>query len=88
MITMNQLPEIAGMLGAILTTACWVPQAVHTIRTRETAGLSLAMYVTFLIGLVLWLIYAISIMSWPLILSNIATGALALIILVLKIRHG
>lgn len=82
------LPEIAGMLGAILTTACWVPQAVHTIRTRDTAGLSLAMYATLIAGLVLWLIYAISIMSWPLILSNIATGALALVILVLKIRHG
>ncbi|MGL4496809.1 MAG: SemiSWEET family sugar transporter [Beijerinckiaceae bacterium] len=82
------LPEIAGMLAAILTTACWVPQAVHTIRTRDTAGLSLWMYVTLLIGLVLWLIYAISIVSWPLILSNIATGALALIILILKIRHG
>lgn len=86
--TAMPLPEIAGMLGAILTTACWVPQAVHTIRTRDTAGLSLAMYTTFIAGLALWLIYAISIMSWPLILSNIATGVLALIILVLKIRHG
>lgn len=86
--TMTQLPEIAGMLGAILTTACWVPQAVQTIRTKDTAGLSLAMYVTLLVGLALWLIYAVSIMSWPLILSNIATGALAFIILVLKIRHG
>lgn len=82
------LPELAGMLGAILTTACWVPQAVHTIRTRDTAGLSLTMYATLIAGLALWLIYAVAIMSWPLILSNIATGALALIILVLKIRHG
>ncbi|MGL4323606.1 MAG: SemiSWEET family sugar transporter [Beijerinckiaceae bacterium] len=86
--TMAQLPEIAGILGAVLTTACWVPQAVQTIRTRDTAGLSLAMYATLLVGLGLWLIYAISIMSWPLIMSNIATGVLALIILVLKIRHG
>ena len=86
--TMSQLPEIAGILGAVLTTACWVPQAVQTIRTRDTAGLSLAMYATLLIGLALWLVYAMSIMSWPLIVSNIATGVLAFIILVLKIRHG
>jgi MtN3 and saliva related transmembrane protein len=46
------------------------------------------MYVVFAIGLCFWLAYGIVLGSWPIILSNIVTLALALVILALKIRHG
>lgn len=80
--------EILGAVAAILTTACWVPQAARTIRTRDTSGLSLLMYAILFVGNVLWLLYGLAIMSWPLIGSNIITGALVITILTLKLRHG
>lgn len=80
--------EIIGSLAAFLTTACWVPQAARTIRTRETRALSLPMYAILLTGNILWLIYGLAITSWPLIGSNIITGALVITILMLKLRHG
>jgi MtN3 and saliva related transmembrane protein len=80
--------EWFGYAAAILTTGSFVPQALMTIRTRNTAGISLAMYVIFTIGVALWLAYGIFLVSWPMILANTVTFLLAATILVLKLRYG
>ena len=66
--------EAAGLMAAALTTACWIPQAARTIRTRETHGLSLPTYVALFAGNSLWLVYGLFIMSWPLIGANRYAG--------------
>jgi MtN3 and saliva related transmembrane protein len=65
-----------------------VPQAVKTIRSRDTRSISLGMYVVFTIGIGFWLAYGFVLDSLPMILSNIVTFALSATILALKIRHG
>lgn len=80
--------EWIGYVAAFLTTIAFVPQALKTIRTRETSGISLGMYVVFTIGVVCWFGYGVVLGSWPMILSNIITFVLAAIILGLKLRHG
>jgi MtN3 and saliva related transmembrane protein len=80
--------EWFGYLAAILTTGSFVPQAIMTIRTRNTRSISLAMYVFFTIGVALWLVYGIALESWPMILANTVTLGLAATILALKVRHG
>jgi MtN3 and saliva related transmembrane protein len=45
------------------------------------------MYSLFTAGVGLWLIYGLIIEKWPLILANALTFALALSILLLKLRH-
>ena len=42
--------EWIGYLAAICTTASFVPQALMTIRSRNTSGISQAMYVIFTMG--------------------------------------
>ena len=80
--------EIIGLIAAILTSLAFAPQAIKTIRTRSTHGLSLGMYLTFSIGVVCWLIYGIYLRDAPIILANTITLVLALTILFLKIKHG
>jgi len=80
--------EWFGYVAALLTTASFVPQAIMTIRTRNTSGISLAMYVIFTIGVALWLVYGIALGSGPMMVANIVTLALAGTILALKIRYG
>jgi MtN3 and saliva related transmembrane protein len=80
--------EWFGYAAAVLTTGSFVPQAVMTIRTRNTSGISLAMYVIFTLGVALWLLYGIAVRSGPMILANSVTLALAATILGLKIRYG
>jgi len=80
--------EWIGYMAATLTTLSFVPQALKTIRSRDTRGISLGMYVVFTIGIVAWFVYGLVLGSWPMILANAVTFLLAATILVLKLRHG
>jgi MtN3 and saliva related transmembrane protein len=79
--------ELIGYLAAALTTLAFIPQALHTWRLRSAHGVSLGMYAVFTSGVALWLVYGLLLGAWPLILANAATLALALSILVMKIRY-
>lgn len=80
--------EWLGYVAATLTTLAFVPQAARTIRTRDTHGISLWMYVVFTVGIAFWFGYGIALGSWPMIVANAITFVLAATILVLKLRHG
>lgn len=80
--------EWIGYAAAVLTTSSFIPQAIMTIRTRDTRGISRGMYVIFTLGVALWLVYGIAIGSWPMILANVVTLILAATILGLKLRFG
>jgi MtN3 and saliva related transmembrane protein len=77
-----------GYLAAFLTTCSFVPQAWHTFRTRDVAGISLGMYTVFATGVALWLAYGVLLGAWPLVLANAVTLSLALMILAMKLRFG
>ena len=90
-ITQRMSPVVVEWIGGIaatLTTLSWLPQAMRTLKTRDTAGISLAAQVLLFVGIVLWLIYGIYIVSWPLIIANVVTFVLVGCILVMKLRYG
>ena len=80
--------EWAGYLAAVMTTLAFVPQAIKTIRSKDTRSISLGMYVVFTTGIGFWLIYGIALNSMPMILANIVTFLLSGTILALKLKHG
>jgi MtN3 and saliva related transmembrane protein len=80
--------DAVGASGAVLTTLCWVPQAVKIIREREARAISLPGTTLCTLGVLLWLVYGLAILDGPLIGSSIVTLAMTVTILVLKIRHG
>lgn len=79
--------ELIGYLAATLTTASFLPQAVMTIRTRDTDSLSLGMYSMFALGVLLWLIYGIYLSNKAIIVANAVTFVLAAVILGFKIYN-
>ncbi|MBE0649737.1 MAG: SemiSWEET transporter [Bacteroidales bacterium] len=81
------ISHLIGYLAAILTTASFVPQAIKTIRTRNTQGISLIMYIMFSTGVLFWFIYGIVIKDIPVIVANAVTLCFAAIILVYKILY-
>ena len=86
---LNMLPmESIGYAAAFLTTVAFVPQAIHTIRTRDTKGVSLGMYLVFTLGVACWFGYGFVLNSWPMIVSNAITFLLSATILTMKLRHG
>ena len=78
--------DLLGTLAATLTTLSFLPQALHTLRTRDVSGISLAMYSAFTLGVALWLAYGVMLGEWPIIIANAFTLALASIILIIKLR--
>lgn len=78
--------ELIGTIAAILTTASFVPQAVLVVRTGNTSGISLTMYLMFTIGITFWLVYGLMLGAMPIIIANVITISLAAIILTLKIK--
>jgi MtN3 and saliva related transmembrane protein len=82
------LAILVSAVAATLTTAAFVPQALHIIRHKETRAISLFMYVTFAIGVALWLVFGCLIGNLPIILSNAITLGLALAIIAMKLKYG
>lgn len=81
------LTAIIGYLAAFGTTVSFLPQAIKTIQTKNTSGISLSMYGLFTLGTLFWLIYGIMSGSLPVAIANAITLLFASIILVYKIRY-
>ena len=79
--------DLIGYLAGALTTASFLPQAIMTIRTKDTASLSLGMYSLFTLGVLCWLIYGIQLMNYAIILPSAITLVLAACILAFKVYH-
>ncbi|HIG06850.1 MAG: SemiSWEET transporter [Methylococcales bacterium] len=80
-------PEVIGYLAAFCTTISFLPQAYLTLKTRDTESLSLGMYSTFTLGVLLWLLYGLLIEDKVIVLANVITFVLSATILVFKIYH-
>lgn len=79
--------EIIGLAAAFCTTISFLPQAIKTIRSKNTDGISLSMYVVFTVGTFLWLMYGLLAHSLPVTAANAVTFLFAGIILGYKIRY-
>ena len=88
MLSASPLLELVGYAAATLTTASFIPQALHSWSSRDLSGISLPMYALFTLGVALWMVYGLIIGSWPVILANAVTLLLAGTVLVLKLLHG
>lgn len=77
-----------GSAAATLTTIAFIPQVWKIWHTKHTADISIGMYILFTIGVALWLAYGILLESWPIIIANSLTLALAGFILAMKNKFG
>jgi MtN3 and saliva related transmembrane protein len=77
--------EDVGYIAAFLTTVAFLPQALQTIKTRNTESLSLSMYGLFTAGVFCWLLYGFVLDDYAIILANVITLLLALSIFSIKL---
>lgn len=82
------LTEWIGYSAATLTTISFAPQFWLTYKTKDVRGVSLGMYSVFSAGLLLWLLYGLSLKAWPVVAANAVTLILSLAILAMKLRYG
>jgi MtN3 and saliva related transmembrane protein len=80
-------PDIIASFAAFFTMLGYIPQAVKTIKTKDTRGISFWMYLLSMIGVILWLIFGLMINSIPIIFKNIAVIILGGTVLWIKTLH-
>ena len=73
--------DALGYVAAVLTTSSFFPQALKTLRTGDTSGISLGMYLMFTSGVVVWAIFGLVTGDGPVLISNLITALPAGLIL-------
>ncbi len=86
--TTTQLITFLGYLAGALTTISFIPQVLQTIKTRNTKGISLPMYMILIGGIFLWVVYGFAIHQSPIWIPNLIVLILSSIILIMKLRYG
>ncbi len=76
--------DAIGHFGAFLTSITFIPQVYKAWKTRSVGDLSLVMIFIVFISTIVWLIYAISLMLWPVIVANTIVCALSLLLMYFK----
>lgn len=80
--------DILGYVAGILVVISLLPQVIKSWKTKSTRDISLSRYIIYVIGLILWVAYAVIIQNGPVAVTNGIGLALAVSILCLKIKHG
>lgn len=74
-----------GFAAAACTTGAFVPQVLLVWRQRGAPGISIGMYLMFIAGVAMWLLYGLALDSWPMVIANGLTLVLAAAILGMKL---
>ena len=77
-----------GYAAGTLTTIAFFPQVLHVWQTKRADDLHWGMLLMFTVGILLWLIYGISLRLMPVILPNVVTLVLQGAIIFLKVRYA
>ena len=82
------LTEFIGILAGAFTTFGFVPQIIRVFLLRSAREISLPFTLLFLGGVILWLLYGISLDLVPVIFWNAASAILGALLLYAKLKYG
>jgi MtN3 and saliva related transmembrane protein len=82
------LTTILGLAAGLLTTVSLVPQVTKIWKTRSAKDVSRKMFITFCLGVGLWLVYGVAKGDVPMMIWNAVSLVLSLSILGMKLRFG
>lgn len=78
-----------GYLAAICMIFGYLPQAIYTIRTRETDAIALPTFLLMGLGALFFIAQGFfsNPVNWPLIVTNAITGLSSAIVFIIKIHN-
>ena len=77
---------LIGSIAGVCTTLAFLPQVLRVWRMKRADEISLTTFLVFSVGTLIWLIYGVLVVSWPIIIANAVTLVLSLTMLTLKLR--
>lgn len=79
--------NIVGYAASICMIFGYLPQAIHTIRTRETDSIAFNTFLLMGLGGIFFIIQGILLANYPLLLTNAITTVCSTIVFVIKLRN-
>ena len=76
--------ELVGHAGALLSSITFVPQVYKAWKSRSVRDLSLTMILIVFFSTLVWLVYAVTLQLWPVILANTIVCILSALLLYFK----
>lgn len=76
--------EMVGHAGSLLSSITFMPQVYKVWQTKRTQDLSLTMMFIVFTSTLVWLIYGVGLMLWPVIICNSIIAILSLMLIYFK----
>ncbi|MCP3683468.1 MAG: hypothetical protein GY861_12345 [bacterium] len=82
------ITEIIGFSAAAVGTSLMLPQVIKSIKTKKVDDVAFGMLLLYFFNCLLWSIYGILIIAWPVIICNLIALIISIIQIVLKLRYS
>jgi MtN3 and saliva related transmembrane protein len=83
----NNLTNIIGYTASICMILGYMPQAIYTIRTRDTEGIALPTFLMMGLGSIFFAIQGLILKNWPLFITNVITTSSSAIVFGIKMYN-
>ena len=80
--------EFVGLVGAFLSSVTFIPQVYKVWKTKSVNDLSLTMMFIVFTSTLVWLVYGVALMLWPVILANSIIGFLSAMLIYFKFSYS
>ena len=80
---MNSI-QLIGHAGALLTSLTFVPQLYKAWASKSVGDLSTAMMIIVFLSNIVWIVYGVSLMLWPVILANSFVAIVSFVLIYFK----
>jgi MtN3 and saliva related transmembrane protein len=77
--------EMAGHAGAFLSSITFLPQVYKAWQSKSVGDLSIYMMLIVFSSTIVWIIYGVNLMLWPVIICNSVIAILSLLLIYFKV---
>lgn len=81
------LTDIVGYAASICMVLGYLPQAIYTIRTRDTEGIAVPTFLMMAVGGFFFAIQGLMLENWPLFITNVITTTSSVIVFAIKMYN-
>ncbi len=79
--------EVFGHVGAFMSAVTFMPQVYKVWKTKSVNDLSLTMILIVFLSTIIWLVYAVALMLWPVIIANSIVCFLSILLIYFKFAY-
>jgi MtN3 and saliva related transmembrane protein len=81
------MTQLIGIGAGLLTAFSMLPQLIKIIKEKKAEEISIVMVLVLLAGLIMWTVYGIMKMDWPIIITNCFSILINILLLIFRIKY-